>query len=54
MKLKLEHFNYAIEKGEGFKVEPRPFIGSDKHLIETKKPIDINENYEEAAKAIWQ
>ena len=46
----LEHFKYAIEKGVDLKVDPRPFMWANKQLIETKKPIDIRENYVETAK----
>ncbi len=46
----LEHFKYAIEKGVDLKVDPRPFMWANKILIETKKPIDIRENYVETAK----
>ena len=45
----LEHFKYAIEKGVDLKVDPRPFMWANKILIETKKPIDIRENYVETA-----
>jgi len=45
-----EHFNYAIEKGKKLFVDPRPFMWANKGLIETKKPIDIRENYVETAK----
>jgi GAF domain-containing protein len=46
----LEHFKYAIEKGKKLIVDPRPFIWANKSLIETKKPIDIRENYVETSK----
>ncbi|TAL41981.1 MAG: GAF domain-containing protein, partial [Chitinophagaceae bacterium] len=41
----LEHFQYAIEKGERLSVDSRPFIWASQHLIRDKKPIHINENY---------
>ena len=46
----LEHFKYAIEKGVDLKIDPRPFIWASKMLMETKKPIDIRENYVETSK----
>lgn len=46
----LEHWQYAIEKGERQQVDPRPFNWNSKLLIETKKPLDIKENYVETAK----
>lgn len=45
----LEHWQYAVEKGETIDVEPRPFIWANKILIETKEHLLINENYEELA-----
>ena len=45
----LEEWRYAVEKGIRFKVEPRPFIWANKQLIETKKHLDIRENYVETA-----
>jgi signal transduction histidine kinase/CheY-like chemotaxis protein/uncharacterized protein YigA (DUF484 family) len=46
-----EHFKYAIEKGKHLEVGPRPFMWANKQLIQTKKPIDIRENYVETAKS---
>ncbi|MEP6700290.1 MAG: GAF domain-containing protein, partial [Bacteroidota bacterium] len=46
----IEHFKYAIEKGVVLKVDSRPFIWASKSLIETKKPIDIRENYLQTSK----
>src|SRR4029079_5702250 len=46
----LEHFKYAIEKGTILQVDPRPFMWANKQLIQTKKPIDIRENYLETSK----
>ena len=46
----MEHFKYAIEKGVDLKVDPRPFMWANKQLIETKKPIDIREDYVETSK----
>ena len=46
----IEHWQYAIEKGERGYVEPRPFNWNSKELIATKKPLDIRKNYVETAK----
>ena len=46
----LEHFRYAIEKGERLKIEPRPFIWASQQLIRDRKPILINEDYLETSK----
>lgn len=46
---KMEHWQYAVEKGETIEVEPRPFIWANKKLIESKEHLLINENYEEIA-----
>ncbi|MEP6846861.1 MAG: GAF domain-containing protein, partial [Panacibacter sp.] len=43
----LEHFHYTIEHGVYLEIEPRPFIWESTQLILTKKPVDIEENYEE-------
>jgi GAF domain-containing protein len=45
----LEEWQYAVEKGIRLEVEPRPFNWANKLLIETKKPLDIRENYVETA-----
>jgi len=45
----LEYWQYAVEKGKPIEVEPRPFIWANKKLIETKKHLLINENYESIA-----
>ena len=45
-----ENWRYAIEKGERQYSEPRPLIWANKQLIETHKPLLINENYVETAK----
>jgi GAF domain-containing protein len=45
----LEYWQYAIENGKRIEVEPRPFIWANKKLIETKKHLLINENYEAIA-----
>ncbi len=42
----LEHFHYTVENGEHLEVTPRPFIWESKQLINTKKPLDIETNYE--------
>jgi len=41
----LENWRYAVEKGERQNVEPKPFAWHSKQLIQTQKPIQINENY---------
>jgi K+-sensing histidine kinase KdpD/CheY-like chemotaxis protein len=46
----IENFHYAIEKGERFPIDARPFNWSSKELIATKKPMDIRSNYMETAK----
>ncbi|MDZ7763853.1 MAG: GAF domain-containing protein [Melioribacteraceae bacterium] len=45
----LEEWQYAIEKGVRLEVENRPFNWANKLMIETKKPLDIRENYIETA-----
>lgn len=45
----LEEWQYAIEKGVRLEVAPRPFNWANKLMIETKKPLDIRENYIETA-----
>ena len=44
----MEHFGYAIEKGERFHLKPRLFDKLRQSLIETRQKILINENFEEA------
>ncbi|MEO5905930.1 MAG: GAF domain-containing protein, partial [Saprospiraceae bacterium] len=46
----LEHWQYAVEKGEHIYSEPRPFIWANKLLIDTKQPLLINKDYVETAK----
>lgn len=46
----IETWEYAIENGKRLHSEPRPFIWANKHLIKTKEPLLINENYIETAK----
>ena len=46
----LEHWEFAIENGKRFQNEPRPFIWANKHLIESKEPLLINENYVSTSK----
>lgn len=45
-----EYWQYAKEKGERQYVDPRPFNWNSNRLIETKKPLDIKENYLEESK----
>ncbi|HEX5651494.1 MAG TPA: GAF domain-containing protein [Chitinophagaceae bacterium] len=46
----LEHWRYVIEKGERHYSDPRPLIWANRHMIENRKPIIINENYLETSK----
>jgi len=46
----LENWRYAIEKGERQYIEPKPFVWHSNKLIQTQKPIQINENYLETSK----
>ncbi len=46
----IEHFHYAIEKGERFPIDSRPFIWASKKLIQDRKSIYINENYVETSR----
>src|SRR5260221_1014726 len=41
----LIRLRYAIESGERFLVEPIPVIGFRKHVIETRQPLLINQDY---------
>src|SRR5688572_29919915 len=45
-----EHLRYAIEKGERIFNDPRPFMWANKHLINSKESLLINENYLETTK----
>ncbi len=45
-----EYWQYAKEKGERQIVEPRPFNWNSKLLIQTKKPLDIKQDYVEISK----
>ncbi len=45
----LEEWQYAVEKGNRLEVEPRSFNWANKQLIETRKHLDIRENYIETA-----
>ena len=45
-----ENWEYVIESGERLYSELRPFIWANKRLIDSKKPLIINENYVETAK----
>jgi GAF domain-containing protein/CheY-like chemotaxis protein len=46
----LEVWRYAIEKGKRQYSEPRPMIWANKRLVQTHKPLLINENYLEISK----
>ncbi len=45
----LIHFPYTIERGMRFPDEPMELIGYRKHVVETRQPLLINENAEQAA-----
>jgi GAF domain-containing protein/DNA-binding response OmpR family regulator len=45
-----EHWRFAVEKGHRQYIEPKPFVWHSKVMIETQKPIHINENYLEYSK----
>jgi K+-sensing histidine kinase KdpD/CheY-like chemotaxis protein len=47
---KMEHWQYAIERGQRMHSDPRPLIWANQQLIKTKQPLVINENYAETAK----
>jgi PAS domain S-box-containing protein len=42
----LVHFPYIIERGERLEVEPEPPGGFGKHVLETRKPLLLNEDLE--------
>jgi len=46
----IENWEYAVENGERLYLEPRPLKWANKHLIKTKEPLLINEDYIETAK----
>ena len=46
----MEYFQYFIEKGKNFKLDPRPFMWANMELIRTKKPVDIKTDYVATAK----
>ncbi len=46
----VEHWQYAIEKGQRLYSNPRPLIWANKMMIQSKQPLLINENYLETAK----
>ncbi len=45
-----EYWQYAIEKGERVFCEPQPMIWANQKLLETRRPVLINENYVAIAK----
>jgi len=49
-KKEVETWEYAIENGERLYLEPRACIWANKHLIKTKEPLLINDDYVETAK----
>src|SRR5439155_27233991 len=42
----LINFPYTIEKGVRFPDEPIPLIGFRKHVMETREPLNLPENWE--------
>ena len=46
----IEDWRYAVEKGERQYINPKSFAWHSKQLIQTQKPIQINENYLETSK----
>ncbi len=45
-KVGMEYWQYAVEKGKKIEVSPRPLIWANKILVETKKYLLINQDYE--------
>jgi K+-sensing histidine kinase KdpD/CheY-like chemotaxis protein len=45
----LEHWHFAIEKGQRLDSEPRPFIWANRQLIKTKQPMLIKKDYVQTA-----
>ncbi len=45
-----ENWEYAIENGERLYLDPRPLIWANMHLVKTKEPLVINEDYIETAR----
>jgi PAS domain S-box-containing protein len=43
-------FPYVIERGRRHEIEPIALVGFRKHVIETREPLVINENSDEAAR----
>ncbi|MEO5501763.1 MAG: GAF domain-containing protein, partial [Ginsengibacter sp.] len=46
----IETWEFAIENGTRLYSDPRPLIWANKHLIRSKEPLLINENYTETSK----
>jgi PAS domain S-box-containing protein len=46
---KLLHIPYLIERGERLRPDPLPLGGFRKHVLETREPLMINEDLEDAA-----
>jgi GAF domain-containing protein len=42
----MEYWQYAVEKGKKIEVSPRPLIWANKILVDTKKYLLINQDYE--------
>ena len=45
-----EYFQYTIEKGKRYFIQPRPFLWANKLLFDAKKALYFNENYDETAR----
>jgi PAS domain S-box-containing protein len=45
----LVYSRYVIERGKRFSIEPRPIMGFRQHVIETRQPLLINQDYAGAA-----
>ncbi|TML45101.1 MAG: GAF domain-containing protein [Actinobacteria bacterium] len=46
---RLQHYPYLIERGERLQADPIPVGGFTKHVLETRKPLLINEDVADAA-----
>ncbi|MDX1672075.1 MAG: GAF domain-containing protein [Balneolaceae bacterium] len=45
----LEYWDYAVENGQRLYSDPRPLIWANEHLIKSKEPLLINEDYVETS-----
>ena len=46
----LEHWEYAVEKGEHLEIEPKPLIWANKQLVKSKEYLLINKDYTKTAR----